>query len=329
MSGFRKAKAEQAAVKLGMYGKAGTGKTINSLLFCEGLQKLTGKKTAFVDSERGTDFYCRAVKERKFHPEPFEFDALYTRSLTEALFEIKKLDPKEYGQLVIDCITHFWEAAMNAYDGKRTAEGGIPVHAWGKIKKPYKELFEYCMNSPMHFIICGRQGVTIYQDEDGETRVGGPKMKAEGETPHEPHVLFRTELKYDPTERVAIPTIFVEKDRVGVSSFKWIEWPTFENCIAPMLPYLSGTQGKQPSQEEAGLQDSEAITEAEKKLVSESGQMLSDYQARFRLAKSTEDVDTIAKEITPELKKSMVKSDVSELRVAWLAAMERFPKEKK
>jgi hypothetical protein len=40
-----------------------------------------------------------------------------------------------------------------------------------------------------HVIICGIEGVVVEQDEDGEMRVTGTKLKAEGETPHEPHLL--------------------------------------------------------------------------------------------------------------------------------------------
>ena len=39
MAGFRKAKAEQAALKIGLYGPPGSGKTFTSLLIAEGLAK--------------------------------------------------------------------------------------------------------------------------------------------------------------------------------------------------------------------------------------------------------------------------------------------------
>ena len=39
MSGFRKAKAEQAALKIAMYGPPGSGKTFTTLLLAEGLAK--------------------------------------------------------------------------------------------------------------------------------------------------------------------------------------------------------------------------------------------------------------------------------------------------
>jgi len=47
------------------------------------------------------------------------------------------------------------------------------------------------LDGSFHAIICGREGMVMEQDEDGEMRVTGTKLKAEGETPHEPHLLGR------------------------------------------------------------------------------------------------------------------------------------------
>jgi signal recognition particle GTPase len=101
MAGFRKAKAEQAALKVGMYGLPGSGKTFTALLAAEGLARVTGKRVAFCDSERGTDFYAQAVKARTIHPEAFDFDALYSRSIVEISDAVRGLDPTKYGVLVI------------------------------------------------------------------------------------------------------------------------------------------------------------------------------------------------------------------------------------
>src|SRR5574338_282563 len=154
MAGFRKAKAEQAALKMGIYGPPGSGKTFTSLMIAEGLAKLTGKRVALVDTEHGSDFYCQTVTSRTVHPEAFDFDALYTKSLTEVISAVRGLDEREYGVIVIDSITHLWEAARNAYDGRQTRAGTIPMQAWGRIKKPYKDLLSTLLSSPMHVIIC-------------------------------------------------------------------------------------------------------------------------------------------------------------------------------
>ena len=51
MAGFRKAKAEQAALKVGLYGPPGSGKTFTALLLAEGLAKATKKRVAYVDTD--------------------------------------------------------------------------------------------------------------------------------------------------------------------------------------------------------------------------------------------------------------------------------------
>ena len=82
---FKKAEPKQAYLKVGFYGLPGSGKTLTALLIAEGLAKKSGKRVAYIDTERGTDFYAQAVEKRAIHPESFDFDALYSRSLLDAL----------------------------------------------------------------------------------------------------------------------------------------------------------------------------------------------------------------------------------------------------
>ena len=90
---FQKAMPEQAALKVSMYGPPGSGKTFTALLMAEGLVNRDGKRIAYVDTEHGTDFYAKAVPARSVHPEAFDFDALYTRSLSKTLEAVQALDP--------------------------------------------------------------------------------------------------------------------------------------------------------------------------------------------------------------------------------------------
>lgn len=331
MSGFRKAKAEQAALKIGVYGPTGSGKTLTTLLVLEGLAKLTGKRFAFVDTEHGTDFYTKAVAERTVHPDPFDFDALYTRSLTEVVNECRKLDPAVYCGVGIDSMTHLWEAAINAYKGGKTSVGTIPMHAWGAIKKPYKDLMAWAINTPLHVFLLGRQGVEYGDDEGGETKAVGYKMRAEGETAYEPHVLIRMEAvkprpakgKRPDSRALAVPTAFVEKDRSAILHGQLIEWPNFANIAQPLLHLLGDTQAQTPSEEETGAQDAEAMAAQERSRERESTDALSRFTAKLMLASSTDEVKTVGKEITPAVKKTMLPAHVSALRDAYLEAEQR------
>ena len=61
MTAFHKPQPLKAALKLALYGVAGSGKTFSSLLLAEGLARHTGKRIAYIDTEHGTAFYGQAV----------------------------------------------------------------------------------------------------------------------------------------------------------------------------------------------------------------------------------------------------------------------------
>jgi hypothetical protein len=316
MAGFRKAKAEQAALKMGLYGPPGSGKTFTSLLLAEGLGKLTDKRVAYIDTERGTDFYCQAVPTRAVHPEAFDFDALYTRSLTETLASVRSLKPDEHGVVVLDSVTHLWEAAMAAYAGRTTSIGTIPMHAWGKIKRPYKDLMSVLLSSPLHVIICGRQKTVYESDEETEElKSVGVTMRAEGETPYEPHILIRMEgIRPKKTNEVAQIIAYAEKDRTGVLSGRSFVNPNFETLCKPLLGLLGSVQAKVATSDEEAAKDAEALADQDKQREGGSAELLRKFKARIDLAPDAKDLKVIGKEITPQIKAQMLPSHVADLR---------------
>jgi hypothetical protein len=317
MAGFKKAKAEQAALKVGIYGPPGSGKTFTALLFAEGLAALTKKRIAFVDTERGTDFYVQPVAARAVHPEAFDVDALYTRSITEIADAVRGLDPAVHGVVILDSVTHVWEAARAAYAGRETKAGTIPFHAWAKIKKPYKDLMAFLLNSPMHVFILGRQGNEFEEDEEtGETKKVGVKMKAEGETAYEPHILLRMEAVRQ-KDGAAIPTAFAEKDRTGILQGRVFANPAFDTCIKPLLPLLGATQAQVASAEETANADAERLGEQEAARVAESADLVRTISAKIALAGTTSELNTVGKEITPEVKKRLVAADLDAIKATY------------
>lgn len=320
MVGFRKAKAEQAALKIGMYGPPGSGKTFTALLMAEGLARSSGKRVAYVDTEHGTDFYCKLVASRRVHPEAFDFDAIYTRSITEVEQAIKTISQADYGAIVIDSITHIWEAAIASYGGKTTSAGTIPMHAWGRIKKPYKSIMASLLSSSCHVIICGRQGVEYATNEDTEElQAVGLKMKAEGETPYEPHILLRMEaIKPRKTNEIAQIVAYAEKDRTGVLAGRSFINPTFETLCAPILGLLGGEQAKIATTDEVAAGDAEAIMQAEQERAQKSTETYMNFTARITLCQDVKALKALGAEITPALKASMVPEDVANLRERYL-----------
>ena len=316
MAGFRKAEAKQAALKVSMYGPPGSGKTLTALLLAEGLAG--NKRIAFVDTEHGTDFYAKAVPARQCHPKAFDFDALYTRSLTEALNECKKLKVEDYAVVVIDSITHLWEAAKASYTGQMTKVGSLPMHAWARIKKPYKELMQWAINSPFHVFLLGRQGNEFVEDEEtGEVKANGVKMKAEGETQYEPHICIRMEPFKDKKAKTQVITAFIEKDRSGILSGQTIVWPTFEKIAQPLLGLLGSEQAQLQGEDDAAQQDAEVLARQDREKAQRSKELLKEFSAKFDLAKSKEEAVALGKTITPEIKRQMLTADVEALKTKW------------
>ncbi len=321
--GFRLAKHKQGALKIAMYGPAGSGKTFTSLLISEGLAAMDGKRIAYVDTETGTGFYDSEVKERVLHPEAFDFDRLDTRALSEVNEAVSGLDPEEYSIVVIDSMTHLWEAAIEGWPGDRTSAGTIPMHAWGEIKRPYKLLISTLMNSPMHFIICGRQKNVFGDDDgDGEVRMVGVAMKAEGETAHEPHILIRMTRELGRGKRLQPVCAFFEKDRTGILAGRTITLAidqkpgyTFDAIARPLLTAL-GVEGQSqvPTSEDAAVIDQSAALERKRLKKKFSADKLAEFKARFSLAATLADLKQIGDEITPSLKRRMNTKDVAAVR---------------
>jgi hypothetical protein len=331
MSGFAKPTSLKSSLKMALYGPAGSGKTFTSLLLAEGLARHAKRGVAVLDTEQGTAFYSQAVPSRKAHPEAFDFDVLHSRSVTEALAALHGLDPAVFGVVVIDSISHLWDACRNAYAGKLTRQGGIPLHAWANIKKPYRELMNLLLSLPVHVIICGRQGVDFGEDEGtGELKQVGFRLRAEGETAYEPDVLVRMEAHKASRRQTAAILAHVEKDRTGILAGATIEWPTYEKVAKPLLGLLGAKQAPVPSDDEVALQDAEALERREQERVRRSAEVATDYAARIASAESAGDLREVGTKLTPEVKATLVLQDLERVRALYakrLAAFKTQPTE--
>jgi hypothetical protein len=312
---FAKPQASKAALKMALYGPAGSGKTFTALLVAEGLACHTGKRIAFVDTEHGSNFYTQHVEQRRVHPAAFDIDVLYTRSITESLAAVRGLDLATHGVLVIDSISHLWDAAMAAYTGKKTKGGTIPLHAWGAIKKPYKELIHLLLASPVHLLICGRQGIDYGEDEEsGELKSLGFKLRAEGETAYEPDLLIRLEAYRPNKKAMAVPIAHVEKDRTGVLAGQAIHWPNFDNIAKPLLGLLGATQALLPTEDEIGILDAEVLARQDKEQGQRSAELAGQFTTRMTQAGTIADLQRIGGELTAAVKQKFVAKDLERVR---------------
>jgi AAA domain-containing protein len=314
MTTFQKPQALKAALKMALYGPAGSGKTFTALLVAEGLARHSGKRIAYCDTEHGTAFYGQEVAQRGVHPEAFDFDVLYTKSITQVLDAVRGLDQNAYGVLVIDSISHLWDAAIAAYTGKKTKGGGVPLFAWTSIKKPYKELMHLVLSSPVHVLLCGRQGNDFAEDESGELKNVGYKMRAEGETAYEPDVLLRLESHKPGKKTAAVPTVVVEKDRSGILGGKIIAWPSFDNLAKPLLGLLGTTQAALLTDDEVGVQDAEALARQEREQAQQSAALAGKFTTRMSTAETVADLQQIGGELTTAVKARLTTPDLAKVR---------------
>ena len=289
-SKFIKAVSKQAFFKACLYSKQGRGKTLTSLLWGEGLALRSNKRIAMVDTELGSEFYAINIPERTVHPTAFDFDRLVTRSIMETIEAVESIDPAEHSVVILDSITHLWEAALASYNGKKMANGGIPINAWSDIKKPYKKLMALLVDGNFHAIICGREGVIMEKDEDGDTEVVGTKVKAEGETGYEPHILGRLIHTTDNAGHNNVVSVFFEKDRSGILAGKTIQWPNYAT-IEPIVKYLTGTvQGTVGTPEANAEKDAEALNEESQKADRERIQLFEQIRTAIQNSRSLEEL---------------------------------------
>jgi hypothetical protein len=325
MSGFKKPMSMKSALKLALYGPAGSGKTFTALLLAEGLARSANRRVAVLDTEQGTAFYSQAVPRRTAHPEAFDFDVLHTRSVTEALAALHNLDPGVYGAVVIDSISHLWDACRNAYTGKLTKHGGIPLHAWGAIKKPYRELMNLLLSLPVHAILCGRQGVDYGEDEGtGELKQVGFRLRAEGETAYEPDVLVRMEAHKANRRQPAAILAHVEKDRTGILAGSTIEWPTFDKLAKPLLGLLGNRQAPVPTDDAVALQDAEVLERREQERLRRSADVATEYADRIATVESAGELRQVGERLTPEVKGQLVLKDLERVRALYAKRLAAF-----
>jgi hypothetical protein len=317
---FKKAHAQQARIKAMLYGPPGSGKTFTALLFAEGLAKVRGKRVALVDTERGSDFYVQPVKQRMVHPEAFDVDALYSRSIADVTEAVHALDPKEHGVIIIDSISHLWDAAMEAYTGRKTKVDSIPMHAWAKIKRPYKELVSYLIGSPFDAFILARQKNIFDTDEDsGEMKKIGVGARAESDTAYEPHLCLRMESRKNPEDTTqSIYLALVEKDRTGVLAGRTLKNPGFRT-IEPLLPLLGETQAPAEDADERMARDGELLDKADEKTAAKeakSRELLLGFQTGLMCAENAEHLGKVAAEIAKS-KRYLTEEHAGALRVTY------------
>lgn len=187
---FTQATKTQTALKAGILGFAGTGKTFTATMLAIGLSKRLndGLPIAFFDTESGSDYLLDLIESEGL-PRPLQAK---TNAFVDLIAGTRQLASKS-SILIVDSITAVWNELKESYK-KKLKVGKFKFHHWDQIKGAWSDWPTLFLNSPLHIIICGRAGFEydFKDDEEGDSELVkvGTKMKVESEFGFEPSLLL-------------------------------------------------------------------------------------------------------------------------------------------
>lgn len=240
---------------MALEGFAGDGKTRTAAEIAIGVHKLihSKKPIAIFDTERAAKALLPLFEKAKI--EAVSSEARTLASLNEAM---KWCQDGGSDILIVDSITHVWEAFIDAYKQEKNRMYGLQFQDWGIIKPKWKNDFSTpFVNANIHIIFTGRAGYE-YEEEKVEQSNGtfkkeisksGIKMKAETETAFEPDILVlmnkHTDLLTDDKSIYRSATILKDRtdqiDGLTLNGDGKLKGPSFDQFYPAIKQLLSGT----------------------------------------------------------------------------------------
>ena len=203
----------QGYLKAAFLGFQGSGKTVTALKLAIGTRKFFNLKgpLAMYDTERGSDYIGQWVQKETGQ----ELLGCKSRAFSDLLMFADECVKEGVSVAIVDSITHPWRELCDAYlaqlNEKRRSRCQkenktfypmlkVEFQHWQVIKgrDHWQKWVDLYLNSPIHFIICGRAGFEYeYQEpEDGgkkELIKSGVKMRVENEFGFEPALVAEME----------------------------------------------------------------------------------------------------------------------------------------
>ena len=230
---LKEANNQQAFLKAGIRGFAGSGKSFTSARIAIGLHKYAKlkKPVAYYDSETGSDYLIPLFKEGKV-----ELVSVRSRSFVDLMDVIKEAE-KNCSILIIDSISHVWQELLASFQQKMNVKR-LLFHHWQPIKNEWKRLTDAYVMSNLHIILCGRAGweYDFTEDEDGNKELlkTGTKMKTEIEMEYETSLLLEMQRVQTEEGKIGgshIHRCWVLKDRANKINGKYFDDPGFDVFI--------------------------------------------------------------------------------------------------
>lgn len=154
---FVKAEKEKAKLRLALAGPSGSGKTFTALRLAAGI----GGRVALVDTEHNT-----AIK----YADRFEFDVLALDQHDPDMYAqaIALAGKAGYDVLIIDSLTHAWQALLNYVDQvAKTKFRGNTWSAWSEGRPKQRRLVDAILAYPGHVIVTMRVKTDWAVESDG------------------------------------------------------------------------------------------------------------------------------------------------------------------
>lgn len=242
--------------KIGLQGPQGSGKSMTATNIACVLHRefKSTKPIAFFDTESGSDYLKDTIEERTGMA-PLRIKA---RSFSQLMEVMQECRAGASDILIVDSITHVWREIQSAYmkrvnEGLRWEKTRMDIQDIMQIKKQWEPWPDEYLTSPLHVLVCGREGNEWGHEEDSETGkrelvAVGKKMKVEGEFGYESSLIIsmhseqiarrtirdkkKKSAKREPTTIINIATVL--KDRFDVMNGSVFEMPTGEE----FLPFI-------------------------------------------------------------------------------------------
>jgi len=162
---FKRATKEQAKLRMGIIGPAGSGKTYTALLTAKNL--VPGGRIALLDTERGS-----ASK----YADIFEFDVceLETFHPENYIKTIQAAEEAGYDVLIIDSLSHAWtgkDGALELVDKAAARERGNSFAAWRHVTPLHNAMVDAMIGARLHLIVTMRSKTewVVEKDERGKS----------------------------------------------------------------------------------------------------------------------------------------------------------------
>jgi AAA domain len=164
---FQKATKRAAKLRLAVDGPSGAGKTWTSL----SIASVLADRVAVIDTERGS---------ASLYSDRFDFDVIELAPPYEPVIAVEAIRAAEaagYGALIIDSLSHFWDAeggVMDMVDAASARSRGNKFAGWKVGTPAYRNLIDTMLSASLH-VICTMRSKTEWVIEENDRGKSAPR----------------------------------------------------------------------------------------------------------------------------------------------------------